>query len=275
MSATTQPVFIVGTGRCGTRALYKMLAGTPGVEAHHEHLCTHVQQVAALYAMGEVSNEVARYQLVQFYGSVQLSDAAIWIDASNKASWVMLLLRDLFPAAKFVVLYRDGRKVVPSFLHKLGAECYDDKSVAVMRAWRTGDSAVMPPPEKRYWWNVPISGPWANEFRSFDQLQRICYHWTPCNAEIMRQLGKLPPEAYFEMKLEDLVSDPARVKALAEFIGIEPKPEHFESLRTPQNALFPMNFRLTEEQLVKFNAICGPMMQRLGYADAEAYDVHY
>ena len=126
----TQPVFVIGTGRCGTRAIYKMLLGTPGVEVHHEYLLTHIQQLAALYSMGISSRGDAQQALELLYGAaVELSDAAIWVDCSNKASWLIEPLRDIFPNARFVVLYRDGRKVTSSFFHKLAAEVYG-------RAWR-------------------------------------------------------------------------------------------------------------------------------------------
>ena len=279
MSAMTQPIFIVGTGRCGTRALYKMLLGTPGVEVHHEYLCTHVQQAAALYSMGIRSRGGAGIELAlwQTYGSaIRLSDAAAWIDASNKASWVIEPLRDIVPTAKFIVLYRDGRKVASSFFHKLAAECYDDRSTEALRAWLARESRIIPPPEKKYWWRIPQADePFAKEFASFSQFQRICYHWQSCNAEIKRQLALLPAEAYLELKLEDLVSDPAQVERLARFIGIEPKPEHFDALQTPQGVFFPMDFQLTDEQLAQFWAICGPMMETLGYADKPSYAVNY
>jgi hypothetical protein len=277
MSATTQPVFIVGTGRCGTRALYKMLLGTPGVEVHHEYLCTHVQQIAALWSMRELPMEEIATALDSLYAvALYYSEAATWIDSSNKVSWLILPLSRQLPRAKFVVVYRDGRKVTSSFLHKLTDECYDDRSTKTLLAWLDGSGDPIPPPEKRYWWNVPRPGqPFWSEFPRFNQFQRICYHWQTCNAEIKRQLALLPADAFAEFKLEELVSDPAQVERLARFIGIEPKPEHFAALQRPEGVIVPQDFGMTVEQEAQFWAICRPMMEVLGYDDKPSYRVNY
>ena len=266
MRNNTQPVFIVGTGRCGTRALYKMLLGVPGVEAHHEYLCTHVQQIACLYSMGRMSRWEACQKLYAIYGAaVELTDADVWVDSSNKASWVIDILRTILPKSKFVCLYRDGRKVVSSFYHKLAAECYDDKSVEALTAWYEGEGP-MPPPEKKYWWRV-LHGD------RLDQFTRMCWHWRDCNAEIRRQTKGLPGCA-ISTKIEELAASPDRVDALADFIGIPRSSSYFEQLQRPEGVFFPMDFTLTPEQEERFNRICGPMMKELGY-DGDVYRVNY
>lgn len=57
MSTETIPIFVVGSGRSGTRAIYKLLSGTEGIEIYHEYVCTHIQQYAALYYMRLISKE--------------------------------------------------------------------------------------------------------------------------------------------------------------------------------------------------------------------------
>ena len=44
-----QPVFIVGTGRSGSRSIFRMLSGSENLEIHHEYCCTHIQKYSALY----------------------------------------------------------------------------------------------------------------------------------------------------------------------------------------------------------------------------------
>ena len=277
MSASTRPVFVIGSGRCGTRAIYKMLLGTPGVEVFHEYLYTHTQQAAVLRSMGWLTWPEIEDEIRRLYGAaVALSDAGVWIDANQKLSWIINDLRAVFPTAKFVALYRDGRKVVGSFFHKLADEMYDDRSTAALMTWLDGNSPVMPPPEKKYWPRIPQDGePFAEEFRSWCQFQRICYHWQACNAEIKARLAALPSDAYLELKLEELVSDSAQVARLCEFVGVAPSSDYFEALQTPQHVLFPADFRLNPEQLGQFWEICGPMMEELGYAGREAYAVRY
>jgi hypothetical protein len=110
--------------------------------------------------------------------AVHYSDALFWGDASNKLSWLIPLLNKLFPQALFVHLARDGRKVASSYFHKLGAECYDDASTAVLQAFYDAEVALpAPPPEKKYWWPLPRrDDPMATAFRGLDQFERIVYH---------------------------------------------------------------------------------------------------
>jgi hypothetical protein len=274
----TRPIFIVGTGRCGTRSLFKMLSGTPGVEVHHEFDCTHLQRQAALHYMQQISDGELHNSLEESYGSaIFYSEAQTWIDCSNKASWIMVQLLSRFPDARFVVLYRDGRKVTSSFYNKLALEIYDDESVGKLTQWLTQQSEQpLPPPEKKYWWNIPRQGqPHAEEFPAFNQFQRICYHWENCNRFIGTQLEELPSDTWHCVKLEDLTSDQKTLASLLEFVEIPYQEAYFEALQTPQNVFFPMDFQLTEEQLFMFNDICTPMMQKLGYSGMESYVVQY
>lgn len=278
MTRDTRPVFVIGSGRCGTRSIYKMLSGTPGVEIHHEFECTHIQRAAALYAMGKMPRDELKLALTDVYGGALFySNDPVWIDCSNKASWTIDVLHELFPTARFVVLIRDGRKVVASFFNKLSQEIYDDESVSKLAGWLAAPENVpRPPPEKKYWWNIPQPGqPFAEEFSSFNQFQRICYHWQRCNQEIMTQLRRLSVDSWHTAKLEEISTDVDRLKAAIDFMGLPYDPAYFEALQTPQNVFFPMDFQLNKEQQVLFDEICSPMMQELGYSGTASYVVQY
>ena len=60
-----QPVFIVGTGRSGSRSIFRMLSGSENLEIHHEYCCTHIQKYSALYHMGLISEEEIINQMTQ------------------------------------------------------------------------------------------------------------------------------------------------------------------------------------------------------------------
>ncbi len=274
----SRPVFIVGTGRCGTRSLYKMLAGTAGVEIHHEYDCTNIQKMAALHYMGEISTDTLKAFLETVYGAaLEYTDATLWIDSSNKASWIIRTLHELYPDARFVLLLRDGRKVVSSFFNKLAAEIYDDSSVSKLSGWLADPGGRLPPPpEKKYWWNIPRPGqPFHDEFPGYNQFQRICYHWVNCNRFVLEQFAGLPPSSWIQVKLEEICQDMASLQVLTDFIGLPFDTSWFEALQTPQNVFFPMDFQLTDHQLTQFRDICEPMMERLGYAGTDSYVVRY
>ena len=278
MSKTTQPLFFVGSGRSGTRSIFKLFSGLDNVDVFHEYACTHIQPTAALYAMGKISREEAALRFKSLHGNaIHYSTAEFWIDCSNKLSWIIEPIVDVFPQAKFILITRDGRKVSSSYFHKLSDEMYDDESVNILNEWlKNPDSNPMPPPEKKYWWNIPqIGQPFFEEFSSFDQFSRCCYQWRESNRTVLDSLEKINKSSYAIFKLETLVSNSNEVQRLLDFMGLPYKQSYFEFLKTPQNVIFPMDFSLSFEQLSTFQKIAGDLQTALGYQDSAEYKMSY
>ncbi len=275
---TTTPVFIVGSGRSGTRMLYKLIAGNPTIEVYHEYLCTHIQPVACKYFMGLKTKQQTKDAIRSIHGSaIYYSDSLYWVDCSNKLSWIIEPLHELYPNAIFINIIRDGRKVVSSFFYKLSAEIYDDESVAAIQQWlRHPRKYPEPPPEKKYWWNIPQPGqPFYNEFPSFGQFERICYHWTEVNRVIRESFKRLPAKQAITMKLEDLTTKREALKKFLAVFNVSYEEHFFTYMKTPQGVFFPMNMHMTKEEEAAFYRICGNMMKTLGYKASKAYDVTY
>ncbi|MEI9930681.1 MAG: sulfotransferase domain-containing protein [Rhizomicrobium sp.] len=186
-------------------------------------------------------------------------------------------MAELFPEAKFVHLVRDGRKVASSYFHKLGDECYDDRSNAVLQAYYDDPNHVLaPPPEKKYWWPVPRrDDPVASTFRDFCQFERIAWHWAEINSAILTALSALPPHRQLFIRLEDLLVSPQLVRSLFEFLGLSYRDEHFAIFARPHNVNRPEDHSLTTEQRASFDRIASTMMDRLGYAKRAEYVVNY
>ena len=263
----TQPAFVIGTGRSGTRAIYKALLGLKGVEAHHEFACLEVQKVSAEKFMRLSLEDRTRERIRELYGSaIYWSPANSWIDCSNKATWIIEELVQEFPEARFLNLVRDGRKVALSFFKKLPDEMYDDYSVQVMQDWLTNQAKPQPPLEKRFWWNVPQPGqPFHDEFPRFDQFERAVYHWVSANQTARASLGKLPSKSQMTVKLEDLVGSIDMQKDVCEFLRVPYSPSVTESLSSPKNVIVPIDFVMTSEQRAKFELIATGEMRVLGY----------
>lgn len=258
--------------------MYRMLCGTYGVDIHHEYICTHVQKLAALYYMGFVDKVEAKRKLKELHGSaIEYSRKDIWIDSSNKLSWLIEPLNELFPRAKFLMIVRDGRKVVSSFYYKLRNEMYDDENTKVMQTWLENQEKLpIPPPEKKYWWNVPQSTQrYHNEFKSFNRLQKIAYHWDECNRFVLECFKNLKENQKMIVRLEDVISNEFELEKTIEFLGIEYDTIFFKYVKTPRNVFFPLDFQLTPKQNEQFDAICSEMMEKLGYKDKDTYVVKY
>lgn len=258
--------------------LHKALSAAGDIEMHHEYMVHIAQPLAVRRYMGLIDRATAKRILRDTQGAaIRHSASAHWGDSSNKLSWLIPELAELLPNAKFVHLVRDGRKVAGSYFHKLSAECYDDRSVQILRAYCDDPShSFPPPPEKKYWWPNPRKGDRFEEaFRSFDQFQRICWHWAEINRVIFESLEALPPARSHFVRLEDLQSSPSAVKELFHFLHLPYQNENSSVFARPHNVNRPQDRLLDASQRAQFDAIAAAMMERLGYADRAEYVVNY
>jgi hypothetical protein len=270
--------FIVSSGRSGTAMLHKALSAVPDVEAQHEYMVHLIQPLAVRRYAGLADAAEARTVLSRTHGAaVRYCERAHWGDSSNKLSWLIPDLAALFPNAKFVHLVRDGRKVAGSFFRKLADECYDDRSTAILRA-HVGDPAHLPapPPEKKYWWPLPRrADPIAEKFSSFNQFERIAWHWAEINRVILQDLVALPRKNSLFVRLEDLRGSSNVVRGLFDFLGLAFRDEYSAMFARPHNVNRPEDKLLDERERESFDRIAGAMMDRLGYSSRPEYVVNY
>lgn len=278
MSAETRAFFIVSSGRSGTAMLHKVLSAAGDIEMHHEYMVHIVQKMGVSRYMGLVDSAEAMRVLAETHAAaIRYSEAAHWGDSSNKLSWLIPELAALLPEAKFVHLVRDGRKVVGSYFRKLAAECYDDRSTAILQA-HVDDPArnSAPPPEKKYWWPLPRrNDPQAKAFRGFDRFARIAWHWAEINRAIGEALAALPPSRSLFVRLEDLQASAQQVRILFQFLNLFCRDEHAAMFARPHNVNRPEDGLLDAAQRDCFERVAGAAMQRLGYADRAEYVVNY
>lgn len=278
MSESTQPIFIVSSGRSGTQLWEKVFAPVADVDLNHEYLCTHIQPVACKYAMGHLGLDAVIAEVRRLHGAaVALSDKRVWGDSSNKLSWIVPAIDAVFPNAIYIHLVRDGRKVVSSFLNKLGDECYDDRSTAALARWHADPTGVLePPPEKKYWWVLPKAGSdKAEAFAGYDQFRRICYHWGEVNRVLLRDLATVPDARKRLFRLEDLVASQDRARDFLDVFGVPLDAEMFASIQRPHNVNVPTDFGLTDAQRAVLMDEAGDMMARFGYESEPEYTVRY
>ena len=278
MSAETPAFFVVSSGRSGTAMLQKALSAAGNIEMQHEYAVDIVQPLAVRRYLGIANEAEAREALRATHAAaIHYSEAPCWGDSSNKLSWLIPELASLLPRAKFVHLVRDGRKVASSYFHKLGAECYDDRSSAILQAF-VDDPArnPAPPPEKKYWWPCPRNGdPRAQKFRSFDQFQRIAWHWAEVNRVILEALEQIAASRKYFARLEELQDSADAVRELFGFLNLDYRHDHFQAFARPHNVNRPEDRLLDERQRNQFDSLAAPMMGRLGYADRPEYVVNY
>lgn len=258
--------------------LHKALSAARGVEMHHEYMVNIIQPLAVKHYLGLVTANDTRAALRNTYvAAIRYCDTAHWGDSSNKVSWLIPDLAALLPNAKFVHLVRDGRKVASSYFHKLGDECYDDRSTAAFASYLDDPGHhPAPPPEKKYWWPFPReSDPTSRAFRTFDQFQRIAWHWAEINRVIFESVAEMDSSRSYFVRLEDLRESPGTVQGLYRFLNLPYTDECFAMFARPHNVNRPEDHLLDEHQKQQFDDIASPIMNRLGYASEAEYVVNY
>lgn len=275
---TAQPFFIVSSGRSGSAMMHKALSAYTQIEMHHEYCCEQVQRIAVAHYMGLATKDDVHRMLLRIYQpAVEGSASFFWSDSSNKLSWIIPDLAEQFPEAKFVHLVRDGRKVASSYFHKLADECYDDFATHALAEYAANPTMVaQPPPKKRYWWPQPPKGhPLHGPFSSYDQFQRIAFHWAEINRVIIAAFATLPRQKIHTVRLEDLCSDPRAIQNLANFLNLPPRDDLFALFQRPHNVNRPEDTPLTPREAEDFDALAHDMMAHFGYAGTPEYRVAY
>src|SRR4051794_13449049 len=104
---TAKPFFIVSSGRSGTAMMVKALSAAPGITIEHEYMVHLVQPLAVRRYQGLATAEDARAVLTATHGAaLTYASTPLWGDSSNKLSWLIPELANLFPQARFVHLVR-------------------------------------------------------------------------------------------------------------------------------------------------------------------------
>jgi hypothetical protein len=246
------------------------------VEAHHEYLFENILSDAVLYFLGRIDEKVIITKLTETHAmAVHYSKKPIWIDCSNALPWIVKPLHSLFPEAKFVLVVRNGRRVVSSFYHKFADVMYADDSVSALRGWLESRSSFKPPPEKKYWRPIPLENdPAYHNFLCMNRFERLCYYWETINAHVHNMFKNMAQTKVMTVKFEDLKSQ-ENFSRLTDFIAIKQTAGMFETLARPINVHIPKTFPLTTDQEASFERLCGGAMAYLGYKRQEDYEVDY
>src|SRR5262249_43749935 len=111
--------------------------------------------------------------------------------------------------------------------------------------------------------------------RSYDQFQRIAWHWAEINRVILSSLAALPTQRTHFARLEDLQGSAHEVRALFRFLNLRYRDEHYAMFARPHNVNRPEDRLLDASQRDAFMTVAGRMMVELGYDDRAEYVVNY
>lgn len=217
-----KPVFIIAAPRSGSTLLFETLACTPGFSSFGGEAHWLVEDVPALrpgapgvdsnrltaaQATAEVTAAIRRAALPRLQGPQGRPPAtgARLLEKTPKNSLRIPFLKQVFPDARFIFLWRDPRENISS----------------IMEAWRSGGWVT--------YRDLPgWEGPWSMLLPPGWQSQRgaplesvAAWQWQCTNDTVLDDLQQLPREDWTSVACHDFVADPAAtIRRLCAFADV-------------------------------------------------------
>jgi len=230
------PIFIIGSGRSGTRLLRSCIGSSTYVK-------TIPYDVGYVWRYGNeqiehdeltVSNltpETKKYvinTLPKLANKDSNSKSDFLVEKSVPNSLRPNYLKEIFPDAKFIHLIRDGRAVVESAMRAWEAP--------VKRKYLLKKLRYFPIQNYKYllWYinnllskNDQQRAIWGPRYEGIQSdvnnlnLTTVCTRqWRKCVEVSLSQLSNFDSQQVFEIRYEELIEDPSRIEEICKFIGI-------------------------------------------------------
>lgn len=253
--------FAVGTGRCGTHFIARLVEEEPEVAAVHERdpllqafhrYCKWydlpVDDEGFLQAMeAEIRRDLARYRY-SFESSPTLALSITELDARF--------------APKFVLLVRNPFDVVKSYLHK--------GWYAAPIVQKRPDLALGYQRSRRFQHFLGRVVPRGEQFEAWNRLSRVgklAWYWAALNAAVLRKAEHIPPDRWRVYRIEEF--DYARYLEFAAYIGFTPHltKKTFDRIRASrpgaQRRMPPAVW--SRQEWREFTEQVAPLAERFGY----------
>ncbi|NER94574.1 MAG: hypothetical protein F6J86_12160 [Symploca sp. SIO1B1] len=254
--------FAIGTGRCGTHFIAKVIDLEPNIACVHER-----------NPLNETFHRYCKwYGLpIDHEGFLQTKAFEIEQDLKNhsfsfeSSAYLSLSIQELYTRfdAKFIFLVRSPEKVVNSYLRK---GWYKQPIFRV--------DLSLPPSyqnglEFRHFLGRII--PSSTKFQLWCRMSRVgklAWYWNMLNAKVLEQFQTLPATHWRLEKLEELSY--WRYQEVAQFLGFQTQvpQEKYEILaqrRPGAQTNVPTIESWTESEIAEFETEVAPMAKKLGY----------
>ena len=239
-----RPVFIVAAPRSGSTLLFETLACSPafntlGGEAHWlvENLDAlrpgapgvESNRLTAAHATAAIATAIREAALsqVQGPGGVPPCETAPLLEKTPKNALRIGFLSQVFPDARFILLWRDPRENLAS----------------IMDAWQSGDWITYPAlPGWEGPWSLLLPPEWPS-LRGAPLVSIAAQQWRQANEIALDDLQALPRAQWTAVSYHALLADPeATVRRLCGFAGVP----FDEALRLRTRGALPLSrFTLT------------------------------
>lgn len=207
--------FAVGTGRCGTKFLYELFNGHPGVDAHHEQ--------------APLSDTFLRYATwyrlpVDLTGCWSQKAGAV-AEARNQgkayfesSAYLSLNIMELYERfdAKVILLVREPTAVIRSYQSK---GWYANPLLRENPNLAAGPQPYFNKPHHHFS-RIAARGEEGREWDSLTQVGQLAWFWRTINQAVLDSFSTLPADRSRVVRIEDL--DYTTYLSLCQWLNWEP-----------------------------------------------------
>lgn len=253
--------FAIGTGRCGTQFLARLMAYEPEVHSVHER-----------NALNETFHRYSKwYDLpIDNGGFLKSKELEIVEDLKSKkisfeaSAFLSISVKELYEkfGAKFVLLVRSPEKVVNSYLAKGWYEnqlYYTDKNLALGYQENTSFHHFLGRP-------VPVGDGFA-EWNKMSKVGKLAWYWNELNDKSIKILQEIPENFWMIQKIEDLNYE--SYQKICQFLSVESKisSHKFNILSGDKHSFSntPTIASWTDTEIQEFQLKASDMARYLGY----------
>ncbi len=257
----SRPIFIVGSPRSGTTFLGTCIAQLPELSYHFEPVATksaarYIHNQAWSFGKAKFFYQLVYGWLMRLYADGDLRFA----EKTPRNCFLINFLYQAFPDAQFIHIIRDGRDAALSHSKKPWLQA------AAANSDRRESSGYRHGPYARFW----VEPDRVNEFETTSDIHRCIWAWRRHVSSILKQAQTLPAAQYYELRYENLVSQPEQeAQKLLHYLGIQSSVSsqklHEAFAQAMATSVGGWKRELSEAQLQQVNQEAGYLLKELGY----------
>ena len=301
---------IIGVPRSGTSILGRVLDRHPRISTwvepyyiwdHHFREKPHDQMTAE-----EATAEVKVWVRKNFTAYLKAIDAELVVDKSPRHCLKIPFVRQIFPEARYIFIFRDGRDTILSMFRQwqIKKEIFGEtgqnnqlrKRIFVLRRWlkrrplwrfrlqsilfELGSPSnwfkkkFLPQIrwEGRFGWGPRFNG-WQEIVDHVSHLEFSAHQWIHCARGILDNMNLLPAERCIALKYEDFIGDPqSSLESIFQFLG-KKLPDGFMDIIPEIRADNSNKWRqaFTKRDIQHIGPIIGKTLIEYGYENDEAW----
>lgn len=245
------PVFIVGSPRSGTSIFNKMIAECDDVANLSEAIfiwspsdrnpdCDHVKT-----AEDATPEEALRIRSgFGFYQFIRRK--RVFVNKCPRSSVRLAFIKRLFPEARYIHVYRDGRAVVASIINIIEREKFRQQIPL---------GAFCKPANWR-------------DYMDMNVVERHSHQWNDIMATIREDSASLDKDKWVDVRYEDFCRNPKdTMKEIFDFIDVTPTQGQLERIADmPQPNDMKWLEQFSSEEIDTMNRVMRPQLAAYGYS---------